>query len=127
MKKKAVTRAARGRKTGDTKRFWTLGVVLIVALVVILFMQYYTNRNTVVAQFNCDDGKSVKAVFHTGASGTVDLTLSDGRTMSLPVTASAGGARYANKGETVVFWNTGNTASLDENGKTTLKNCVTKQ
>jgi len=57
----------------------------------------------------------------------VDLKLSDGRVMTLPQTMSGSGARYANAGETIVFWNKGNTAFIEEGGKTTFDGCATKR
>jgi membrane-bound inhibitor of C-type lysozyme len=46
--------------------------------------------------------------------------------MNLPAAISANGARYANAGETVVFWNVGDGASLDENSQTTFPNCTSE-
>ncbi len=123
MKKKKTVRRARVRQKS---RFPMYGLAIIVILVVVLIVVYAINRNKVSATFNCDGDRSVKAVFNTGAGGSVDLKLSDGRKMNLGVTASAGGARYANKSESVVFWNTGNTARLEEGGKETFKNCIQK-
>ena len=101
-----------------------VGLVIIAILVIVLLVYYFNNKNKISATFSCADNKTIKVVFNTGHEGSVDLTLSDGRKMNLPVTASAGGARYANKSESVVFWNTGNTAHLDENNKTTFSGCV---
>ena len=61
--------------------------------------------------YACKGDKTIKAVFY---SEKVDLTLSDGRTMSLPQTMSASGIRYANADETFVFWSKGNTAFVTE-------------
>jgi membrane-bound inhibitor of C-type lysozyme len=56
----------------------------------------------------------------------VSLTLSDGRKLTLPQAMSGSGARYANAGESVVFWNKGNTSFIEEKGKTTYDGCSTK-
>ncbi|HXV73425.1 MAG TPA: MliC family protein, partial [Sphingomonadales bacterium] len=79
----------------------------------------------VTAVFKCDDGKSIDATFYANA---VDLKLSDGRTMKVPQAMSASGARYANKDETFVFWNKGDTAFVTEgkDAKETYTGCVTK-
>ncbi len=61
--------------------------------------------------YACKDSKTIKAVFY---SEKVDLTLSDGRTMSLPQTMSASGIRYANADESIVFWSKGNNAFITE-------------
>ncbi len=78
------------------------------------------------AVFACDDGKSVDATFTNGESSGVALKLSDGRQIFLPQAASASGARYANGNESFVFWNKGNTAFIDEDGKATFTGCITK-
>jgi membrane-bound inhibitor of C-type lysozyme len=82
---------------------------------------------TVVARatFNCKDGKSIDATFY---AGRVEIRLSDGRSLSLPQAMSASGARYANKDESFVFWNKGNTAFITEGAqaKETYSDCMTK-
>jgi putative hemolysin len=78
------------------------------------------------ARFTCSGGKSVDATFVNGAQSSVQLKLSDGRSLTLPQAMSASGARYANKDESFVFWNKGNTAFIEESGKTTYDGCVTK-
>ena len=77
------------------------------------------------AQFACAEGKSIDATFVNGTASSVRLTLSDGRRLSLPQARSASGARYANGDESIVFWNKGNTAFIEEGGKTTYADCVT--
>ena len=46
----------------------------------------------------------------------------------VPQAMSASGARYANKDETFVFWNKGDTAFVTEgkDGKETYSGCATK-
>ena len=39
-------------------------------------------------------------------------------------TVSASGARYANADQSFVFWNKGQTAFIEENGKQTYSGCV---
>ena len=78
------------------------------------------------ARFICSGGKSIAATFVNGAQGSVKLVLSDGRTLILPQGLSGSGARYTNSDESVVFWNKGNTATLDEKGKPTYDGCATK-
>lgn len=77
------------------------------------------------ATFKCKDGKSVAATFY---ASSVDLKLSDGRSMTVPQAMSASGARYANKDESFVFWNKGDTAFVTEgaDGKETYSGCVAK-
>ena len=100
---------------------WIVVIVLIAAGVVVWKM---TDKNAVT--FSCDAGKTIKATFNEGSNASVDLNLSDGRKLNLVVTASAGGARYANDDESIVFWNTGDTARLEENNAETFSNCSEK-
>jgi putative hemolysin len=86
-----------------------------------------TMTNTINAKFMCDDGKSIAAIFINGAKSSVKLTLSDGRALALPQVRSGSGARYANANESVVFWNKGDTAFIDENGKSTYSGCSTQR
>jgi membrane-bound inhibitor of C-type lysozyme len=96
-----------------------------------------TSVKPVTASYYCDSGKSITAVYNQGEykpstdtnspptpTGSVDLTLSDGRTMTLPQTISADGGRYANSGETIIFWDKGNGLTFTENGQQSYKNCV---
>lgn len=78
------------------------------------------------ARFSCADGKAIDATFINASGSSVQLVLSDGRRMALPQALSADGGRYANNAETVVFWNKGRTAFMQENGKMTYANCSTK-
>ena len=73
------------------------------------------------ATFKCQGGKSIYA-------NSVSLKLSDGRSLTVPQAMSASGARYANKDETFVFWNKGDTAFVTEgkDGKETYSGCATK-
>jgi len=79
------------------------------------------------AHFSCSGDKTIDATFVVGNPASVRLALSDGRTLSLPQALSASGARYANGDESVVFWNKGNTAFIEEGGKTTYAGCATSR
>ena len=81
---------------------------------------------TIAARFVCTDGKWIEATFVNGPKSSVRLVLSDGRKLSLAQTMSGSGARYANTDESFVFWNKGNTAFIEEKGKTTFDGCATK-
>lgn len=123
IKKTAQSKRANLRRK---KRFTGLGLWIILILIVVALLAYFVNSNRTKATFDCNDSKKIKTVFHTGDNEYVELSLSDGRTMKLDVTASAGGARYSNKSESIVFWNTGNTARLEEDGKATFFDCIQK-
>lgn len=79
----------------------------------------------ITAEFMCGNNESIKAEFVNGESSYVNLSLSDGRTLTLPSVVSADGARYTNTDESIVFWNVGDTATLQEDGVTTYDNCAT--
>lgn len=75
--------------------------------------------------FGCANDKTVYAKFY---AHKVDLDLSDGRKVTIPQIVSASGARYANTDESFVFWNKGDTATIEEKSAggmlTTFESCV---
>lgn len=73
--------------------------------------------------YACAAGKTIRAIYRPQE---VQLLLSDGRNLSVPQTISGSGARYANKDESFVFWNKGDTAFITEGNSTTFANCATK-
>ena len=88
-------------------------------------------------QYSCAEGKSLSAEYFDGPTrtapdgrpipgGRVILTLADGKKLTLPQTLSGSGIRYANEGETFVFWSKGDTAFVEEgaNQTVTYKDCV---
>jgi len=119
------------------RSFVAWGVVFILLVVGIVLLVY---RNTpglatflgarselpnIQAVFTCDEGKTIAASFYTGTHSRVSLVLSDGRTLVLPQAISASGARYAD--DSVVFWNKGNTAFIEEGADShqTYVGCIT--
>ena len=96
------------------------------------------------AMYECDGGKTIEASYYAGTStpstspdqppmpgGSVAVTLSDGRTMTLAQTISADGTRYSNGdpsvqgSETFVFWSKGNGALVLENNQhQTYTGCI---
>lgn len=75
------------------------------------------------ARLACAGGKRIDGTFVNDPNGRVDLKLSDGRAVSLPLSASADGARYASSGDAMVFWSIGSTAFLQEGGTRTFDSC----
>jgi membrane-bound inhibitor of C-type lysozyme len=73
-------------------------------------------QRAISASFACADSKSIWAVFQQTRQPRVLLKLSDGRQMTLPQVEAASGARYANQDESLVFWNKGRTAFIEEAG-----------
>jgi putative hemolysin len=79
------------------------------------------------ATFNCVGGKHIDAAFFNATPSHVELALSDGRRITLPQAMSASGARYASADERFVFWNKGDTAFIDEQGRQTYADCRTQR
>ncbi len=115
-------------------RGWII-LVIIVVLVGAIVLYWTRDHKSVVAPsqadsesiqatFECKNDHSITAVFDN-KNNTVQLSLSDGRQITLPRALSADGARYANGDESFVFWNVGDTAFITEGERTTYENCVT--
>ena len=100
----------------------TFAVLAIAALIVLPAL---AETPVATAIFKCQGGKSIEATFY---ASSVDLKLSDGRSLTVPQAMSGSGARYANSDETFVFWNKGDTAFVTEgkDGKETYSGCATK-
>ena len=95
-----------------------------------LFQNIFSNKEAVVApekvitaMFYCDYDKTISAEF---TEGMVSLILIDERELTLPQTISGSGARYANEDESIIFWNKGDTAFIQEGELYTYENCTTK-
>jgi len=115
-----------------TKFSQIIAVVLFVAVFLIAFQ---LGRNfeatfilgqptTSLVKFICPDKTVINAQFY---NRFVHLEFGWQKTLYLPQTMSADGGRYANKDESIVFWNKGDTAFVQVNGTTTLDNCVVKK
>ncbi|MES2134927.1 MAG: MliC family protein [Patescibacteria group bacterium] len=74
--------------------------------------------------YQCEEDKWVRAMYTK--DNTVELELSDLRAITLPLTVSASGAKYANANENFVFWNNASTAFIQENNALTFTNCITE-
>jgi membrane-bound inhibitor of C-type lysozyme len=85
--------------------------------------EHAAGTQTISASFRCADGRHIQAVFINGSQPSVSLSLADGRHLDLPQAMSASGARYANADESVVFWNKGRTAFLEEHGQRSYSDC----
>ena len=76
------------------------------------------------AKFVCADNKVIFADFY---ERMVHLEFPGDKVLYLSQTMSASGARYANKGESIVFWNKGDTAFVEQDGKISISDCVVKK
>jgi len=70
--------------------------------------------------YQCDAQKTIRSIVR---SESVELLLSDGRHFALPQAISGSGVRYANKDESIVFWEKGVTAFMTEGASTTFADC----
>ncbi len=75
------------------------------------------------ARFICADNKIIESVFYKNIAQIETDSLG---TLYLTQTIPASGARYANKDDSIVFWNKGNTAFITEGNQNspTYKDCV---
>lgn len=73
-----------------------------------------------LATFACANGTTMTAVF---MRDLVDLTLSDGRQITLTQVESGSGIRYANETGSIEFHSKGEEAFLTEGGDTTYADC----
>jgi len=113
------------------KKFLVLIIIVIIIAVVYIWKpssqeeELLSNVPEIItANFLCQNNKSIQAIFSTGGNSSVDLVLSDGRTLQLPQVISASGARYANEDESFVFWNKGDTAFVEEGEAITFQDCL---
>ena len=113
------------------KALFIVILTMLVSTGIFCLYQKFLQKNIVVeatngiinsVTFGCTGNKTIHALFF---KEKVELTLSDGRHMLLLQAISASGARYANTDEVFVFWNKGNTAFIEEDNKTTFKDCIT--
>jgi membrane-bound inhibitor of C-type lysozyme len=113
-------------------------VIILIVIVIIVATALVIMRNGAKVQvveqpvatvtYACNAGRTITAAYFQGANkpatdpnlpptpgGSVALTLSDGRIMTLAQTISADGVRYANTDESFVFWSKGNGVLVLEN------------
>ncbi|MEY3288427.1 MAG: hypothetical protein RLZZ419_669 [Pseudomonadota bacterium] len=104
--------------------FFIVFVALLINISLCFSYQKASPENTVVtaATFSCAEKKTIQALFFEDKA---ELTLSDGRHLLLLHAISASGARYTNTDESLVFWNKGNTAFIEEGNNSTFKDCIT--
>lgn len=121
---------------------------LFILVLILSGLGYFAITNESVAtpqvtaksiMYICMDKKMIGAKFYTQIypepktpkegeppvpTGSVDLTLSDGRSMHLAQTISGSGVRYANKDESFIFWTKGTgVIVLEDNEEKTFVNC----
>jgi membrane-bound inhibitor of C-type lysozyme len=115
-----------------TKLSQIVAIALFVVIYIVAFQVGRVFENELIlgapttnfVKFVCADGKTVQAEFY---KNFVHLEFGWQKTLYLPQTISASGARYANTDESVVFWNKGNTAFITEGSPDNViyKDCIT--
>lgn len=97
-----------------------ISILLALAIGFYLGMRYEFSKIPVVTEYICADTKTLGAQYY---DEKVHIGLSDDREYTLKQTVSASGVRYANDKETIVFWNKGDSAFLQEGQLVTYSNC----
>ncbi len=117
----------------------TFVAITILVLLIVVYYPKDTLKPLASVTYSCNEGKTMTADYYKGSApeeevvpgeppvptGSVDLTLSDGRHFVLPQTISASGIRYANEDESFIFWSKGNGALvLEDNAEKSYIGCV---
>lgn len=111
------------------QKYIRLFILLLIIALISLSAYLLIEKDSVqkdIHTFTCENNKSIIATFYPTNDTHVNLTLSDGRKISLQYAVSASGARYTDAKETMVFWNKGNTAFITEGISTTYIGCITQ-
>jgi membrane-bound inhibitor of C-type lysozyme len=108
------------------KRTYTLlGIILVVLGIALAAYKLYPVKSNVTTAplgavaYTCDAGKSFTATF---SDASVALTLSHGRTLTLPQVMSGSGIRY--ELGAIALVGKGSDAFIEENGTQTFANCI---
>jgi len=101
----------------------TTAALLVLAFIIGFYigMRYEFSKIPGVKEYICSDKKTVGAQYY---SNKVHIGLSDDRQYTLAQVQAASGARYANEGETIVFWNKGDSVFFQEGSLITYSNCL---
>jgi len=114
-----------------TKIISLIVIVIVVSSIVALNYKAPEKEQPIATvSYVCNVGRTIEAAYYRGETkparssgqppipgGSVALSLSDGRSMTLRQTISADGSRYANKDESFIFWSKGNGALVLENNQ----------
>jgi membrane-bound inhibitor of C-type lysozyme len=79
--------------------------------------------------YSCADGKSflARVEIKPAGGGKAEVFLKDGTKMLLNQTMSGSGVRYANSGESFIFWTKGDTAFIDEGPVRSYADCAAQK
>jgi membrane-bound inhibitor of C-type lysozyme len=112
-----------------------IGIIVVGAgLIIMAYFGWMMSKEVSQLKISANDSSQITSVSYSCAGGATvqaqffddkaELSLGDGRSMLLMQGLSADGVRYTNSDESVTFWTKGNTAFLEEDGETTINNCV---
>jgi membrane-bound inhibitor of C-type lysozyme len=110
------------------KIIFIISSLLVLITLTAFFLSYFYKKNPVYKStiindvvFACPDNLKIRATFYK------DKVIIDYRNknIELPQSLSASGARYEK--DNLVFWNKGDMAFVQENGITTIDNCVVEK
>ena len=115
-----------------TKKIYILiAIILLISIGLICFYKYPKQeveniipKNVEVissVSFSCKDNKNIQALIFKDKA---ELNLSDKRNLLLIQGLSASGVRYTNSDESIIFWNKGDTAFIQEGNTETFKDCI---
>ena len=135
----------------NTKKTW-ITVLVITTLIIVIFTMISKKNNPSepittstknlvhTLTYACDAKRSMIVQYYElpptehnrsqtssgqpSPTGSVTLSLSDGRSIYLAQTVSANGARYANANESIVFWSKGNGFTFTEKNIETYPGCI---
>ena len=107
-------------KSQTSLRFAVLGLAALVAA------PAFAETPIATAIYRCEGDKGVGATYYPDS---VDLILTDGRSLDLPQVISGSGTRYANADESFQFFSKGDTAFIAEGSddNITFKDCLAIQ
>lgn len=80
-------------------------------------------QDAAVQTYQCSPSEKIVVKTVPGSQPpTLDVTLPDGRAVTLPQAQSASGSKYSNGA--ITFWSKGNTALVEEGGDAKWRDCV---
>ena len=106
-----------------SQRFPVITGAISLALVGSILPTVVVAQGASVQTYQCSPSEKIIVKTVPGSQPTtLEVTLPDGRVVTLPQADSASGAKYSNGA--VTFWSKGNTALVEEGGEAKWKDCV---
>jgi membrane-bound inhibitor of C-type lysozyme len=97
--------------------------IISLALIGLTFPPAAQSQDVSAQTYQCSPSEKIVVKTVPGSQPlTLDVTLPDGRAVTLPQAESASGSKYSNG--SVTFWSKGNTALVEEGGNVKWKDCV---